>query len=290
MSRKRSSCKGPEVRESLEEDVRAGQCSQSPLKGMESTRSHGENLEKALRHGDVNLSDSPVRGTEASGLGKHSQGQESQELKSKTQPQQCPPLITTQQPNSTWLIKSQAEDLSAQVESLLELDRKPVFGFSHAHGIDLHHPARCLLLLYTAAPSVHDTQWGHPLDLGGSSKASLKSLARKSQHPPLSAGGQEPWTTRDSSVVNKVRSRTTNPDAARVEESLFALQSTLSPGHSKVTRDSRSPTAEVLFSAGDRQHLEAPSLCIVSPVSTLPFLVALQGLVRQKQEQREEVM
>ena len=75
-----------------------------------------------------------------------------------------------------------------------------------------------------------------------------------------------------------------------MEESLFALQSTLSPGHSKVTRDSRSPTAEVLFSAGTRQHLEASSLCTMSPVSTLPFLVALQGLVRQKQEQRKEVM
>ena len=36
--RKGSSCNGPEVRESLEEDVRAGQWSQSPLKGMESTR------------------------------------------------------------------------------------------------------------------------------------------------------------------------------------------------------------------------------------------------------------
>lgn len=75
-----------------------------------------------------------------------------------------------------------------------------------------------------------------------------------------------------------------------MEESLFALQSTLSPGHSKVTRDSRSPTAEVLFSAGNRQHLEASSLRTMSPVSTLPFLVALQGLVRQKQEQCKEVM
>ncbi|KAI4557752.1 hypothetical protein MJG53_018505 [Ovis ammon polii x Ovis aries] len=227
----------------------------------------------------------------------------------------------------SWLIKSQAEDLSAQVESLLELDRKPVFGFSHAHGIDLHHPARRLdekeetlmrlqisgCVLICKLPEDKTLQFlplwyskepyscvirGKATAVNKVSCCSGALLCSKLskvepldfKHPPLSAGGQEPWTTRDSSVVNKVRSRTTNPDAARVEESLFALQSTLSPGHSKVTRDSRSPTAEVLFSAGDRQHLEAPSLCIVSPVSTLPFLVALQGLVRQKQEQREEVM
>lgn len=71
-----------------------------------------------------------------------------------------------------------------------------------------------------------------------------------------------------------------------MEESLFCSRAHPQPKRAKLTPNNLTPKCNSSSALGIHQRFEASSLYIMPPVSTLPFRVALQDFVRQKQEQR----